>query len=212
MSYAPIVSDQEKWINFTLTTHGWLDESKRLYDFLEPGKNRSLEPPAPQLPPIVFTLTNGTAAPREPGGIFVPRFLVSPPPILTAKPYANLDLYVIADLKSVSDAAVQLKDAVFSRYNVVYTRGVQNIIGDEETKNGHQNHPHSVSAQPVYDTLDPSTKKVVAYVFSTFAWNYYLNYLLPDGVNGIHVVFYNSCNQTVTYQLNGNKVRDCTCF
>jgi hypothetical protein len=193
-------------------TRGWLDDSKRIYDLLQPGKNRSLEPLTPPLPPIILSVQNNTLVPRIPGGTFVSSFQVSPPPLSTAQFYQNIDLYSVADIKTVSDAAVLLKDAVFTKWSLDYAVNVLNTVGEEEALNHHMDHPHSIASQPVYDTLDTSTNQVVAYIYSTVAWNNYLNNLLPDGVNGINVVFYNSCNQTVTYQLNGHEVRYGTTF
>jgi hypothetical protein len=55
ITYAPIVSDEERWINFSNNTRGWLDESKFLYYLLQPGQNRSSEPKNPPLPSVVWT-------------------------------------------------------------------------------------------------------------------------------------------------------------
>ena len=63
--------------------------------------------------------------------------------------------------------------------------------------------PHGMAAVPVYSSFDPNNREVVGYIFSMFSWDVYLFNLIPSGVNGMQVVFSNSCGQTATYSLCG---------
>jgi hypothetical protein len=207
ITYAPIVIDQGGWINFTNYTRDWIEESKHWYDILEPGLNRSLEPKTPPLSNITwaYSTQDGSLVKRLGRGNLVPSFQISPPPLSTVGIYQNIDLFSDLNFKHVSTAAVQLNDAVFSKFSSTYAVYVESIVGDENEEDDHAVHPHSVAAQPVFNTLETS-KKIVGYLYSIISWNHYLNDLLPEGVSGVHVVFRNSCNQSFTYQLNGNKV------
>jgi hypothetical protein len=66
--------------------------------------------------------------------------------------------------------------------------------------------PHGMAAVPVYSSSDPNNREVVGYMFSLFSWDVYLFNLLPSGVNGMQVVFSNSCGQAATYSLCGPAV------
>jgi hypothetical protein len=202
------VIEEDKWINFTQYTRNWLDESKFIYDVLEPGKNRSLEPKAPPLPNAVWSYSEDdrSLVKRDGRGNFVPSFHISPPPFNSGEISENIDLFSDDNYKNISLAAVKLKDAVFSRFDPLYAEYVASIVGTNVTSLQAE-HPRSVAAQPVYNKLDASTKKIVGYLYSIVSWKYYLSDLLPKGVNGVYVVLRNSCNQSVTYRLNGNEVR-----
>jgi hypothetical protein len=208
------VIDEEEWLNFTQYTRDWYDESKFIYDILEPGKNRSLEAKTRALPNVVWSYSNNhSLVERDGRGNFVPSFHISPPPIYNVNViYENIDLFSDANYKNISLAAVKLKDAVFSRFDPFYAQYVSSVVGNvkNETEQEFMDHPRSVAAQPVYNKLDASTQKIVGYLYSIVSWEYYLRDLLPKGVNGVYVVLRNSCNQSSTYQLNGNEV--CTIF
>jgi hypothetical protein len=118
--------------------------------------------------------------------------------------------------KSVSVAAVTLKDSVFAGFSDDFTTWVDGILGEErhqqihdsmhpESRANRYSHPHTLTAQPVYDSLSRETK-VVGYLFSVFAWDAILVNLLPEGVSGIIVVIRNTCDEFCTYVLNGNEV------
>jgi hypothetical protein len=213
------VIDEDKWINFTQYTRGWLDESKRIYDTLQPGQNRSMEAKTPELPEIVWAINDqdGSLVKRSGRGNFVPTLHISPPPLNNGEIYQNVDLFSDPNYKAVSLAAVKLKDAVFSQFSQSYAIDIDQIVGAPQHQKLHDSyhpidktdrlrHPHSIAAQPVYNKLEASTNKIVGYLYSIIAWDFFLVNLLPEGVTGVYVILRNSCNQTVTYQLDGNEV------
>jgi hypothetical protein len=66
--YEPIVqnSDFTRRIKLTKKTKGWLDESKIVFDQLEPGLNRSMEPKRTYVPPLIFRFdTKGNKTSRN---------------------------------------------------------------------------------------------------------------------------------------------------
>jgi hypothetical protein len=65
------------------------------------------------------------------------------------------------------------------------------------------NEPHGMTAMPVYNSLDPNNREVIGFIFALFSWDVFLYNLLPKGVNGMQVVFRNTCGQAATYSLCG---------
>ncbi|CAB9509263.1 Guanylate cyclase [Seminavis robusta] len=63
--------------------------------------------------------------------------------------------------------------------------------------------PHSFAAYPVHKTTGDPTSGAVAQLSAAFAWDVALWNLLPDGVQGIHVVLRNTCTQSYTYNIVG---------
>jgi hypothetical protein len=112
VEYAPVAYSAQDWVAFSLQNVGWLDESKRIYDELEPGLNRSQESPTLAGPSVVLRMNRVTDQfePWMGSGTFYPKFHTSPPPPAD-KPIAfqNLDLFSIPEYKAVSLAAVAVK-------------------------------------------------------------------------------------------------------
>jgi hypothetical protein len=218
ITYAPIVTKESSWIEYSQANRDWLDDSKFIFDQLEPGSDRASEPKATALADVIWSIgEDGSLAPRKGRGIFAPSFMISPPPINNGEIYENIDLFSNPNYKSVTLAAVKLKDAVFSRFDEHFAAGVDGILGEEQHEGLHDtihtvcrqsrlSHPHSIAAQPIYDSLSRETK-VVGYLFAVVAWDNFLVDLLPEGVDGVIAVVRNSCDQIVTYELNGNEVR-----
>jgi hypothetical protein len=216
ITYAPIATNEASWIEFSQASREWLDESKYIFDELEPGQDRSKEPKTPPFDDVVWSINeDGSLAKRKGRGLFAPSFMISPPPMNNGNIFENIDLFSHPNYKSVTLAAVKLKDAVFSRFDASFSKASDEVLGDTQHQSLHDptnsnvmdqvSYPHSIAAQPIYLSLSRETK-VVGYLFAIIAWDNYLVDLLPEGVNGIIVVLRNSCDQTVTYQLNGNEV------
>ena len=258
--YGPVAPKIEPWLEFAQASRGWLDESKVMYDALEPGQNRSDEPATPMLPDAVYDYvpspTNASAdlKKRTQKGFFLPSLHVSPPPVLPAGvyPYQNVNMFSNPVYKDISLASVELKgkekekcqgwlawsvrlsqhiltvltctadsvmnvDSVFSPFDASLVDFVDIILGTDRHEASHQGsdfyesninfkrqmHPHSIISQPVYKALLFNDNSVVGYLYSIITWHRYLENLLPEGVQGIRAVLRNSCNQSVTYELEG---------
>ena len=205
-------------MKFSKESRGWLEESKYTYDQLQPGQNRAREPMSPPLDDIVWSFDEGTNLTKRKGrGIFAPTFMISPPPVLGNGTFENIDLFSNPVYKDVAFAAVTLKDSVFTAFSDDLATWADGILGADIHQKIHDArhpvsrverhvHPHTLSAQPVFDSLSRETK-VVGYLFSIFAWDHILVDLLPEGVIGIIIVIRNTCDQFATYVLNGNEVR-----
>jgi hypothetical protein len=207
VTYAPVVfgTQMDQYLTFANATRGWYDQSRVMYDELEPGMNRSAEPLASALPTELWTEDgNGTRLIDE--GVVpiaIPSLHISPPPPLTDKVRQNIDLWRDVRYKTVTLASLTLKDAVFSEFGDFYS--YEELTNDEDRR-----HPHSIAAQPIFkNRLRIETNKkglqVVAYLYSIINWRKYLVNLLPHGVNGVMAVLRNSCDQKFTYRLDGNE-------
>ena len=61
--------------------------------------------------------------------------------------------------------------------------------------------------QPVFkETNANGTKTLAGYFKASLPWAYFFRGLLPKGKEGIRVIVQSSCNQTLTYELNGAEV------
>jgi len=109
------------------------------------------------------------------------------------------------------------KDAVFSPFDDKFATYVDSVVGQERHSLMHEDTgshmlPHSIAAQPVYKNferrLDGSLDTVIGYLFSVISWDTYLDNLLPQGINGIVAVLRNSCNQSYTFEINGQEVSE----
>jgi len=54
--------------------------------------------------------------------------------------------------------------------------------------------------------VQPPGPVMVGMLTSVIAFDNYLSDLLPDGIEGIHLVLTNNCNNSVTYELTGSRV------
>lgn len=114
--YAPIAFNFREWITFANATKGWLDDSKLIYDQLNPGSNRSADPPRTYLPPVVYRFDeNGFRVPwfgdETNATPFCPRLYTSPPPYQGDGIVQNEDLYTKELYKAVSSGATESKGA-----------------------------------------------------------------------------------------------------
>ena len=214
ITYAPVATNLQEWINFSTSHIDWYQESKEMFDQLEPGLNRTEETPLQSIPPVVYRLNNdGLGKAWEDNRLFCPSVHTSPPPLASAKAIMNVDFFSHPEILAVSLAAEKLKDAVFSSFN--YKIGfLQDLMGTavdhgrthaENEGTADVPHPQSISAQAVFQGLSDDQLFAVGYIFTIISWDKYLINLLPQGVHGIVVVLKSSCGDSVTYVLEGKE-------
>jgi hypothetical protein len=66
--------------------------------------------------------------------------------------------------------------------------------------------PHSLLVSPVFGKLGDSNSDIVGFFVGVVAFDVYLANLLPDGLEGIDCVVKNTCGQSYTYGLTGERV------
>lgn len=71
--------------------------------------------------------------------------------------------------------------------------------------NAYEDGPVSDFYYPVYDSFDPSSRKLVAVFDALVYWQVYFVNVLPVNADGVIVVLENTCNQTFTYAVDGPK-------
>ena len=69
--------------------------------------------------------------------------------------------------------------------------------------------PHSFVVHPVHRALRPgepldTVREIEGILAGASAWDVALLNLLPQGVEGIHAVVRNNCNQSYTYEVQGS--------
>ncbi|CAB9529947.1 Receptor-type guanylate cyclase gcy [Seminavis robusta] len=65
--------------------------------------------------------------------------------------------------------------------------------------------PVNLFYQPVFDSFDEENRNLAAFVYMALRVQDHFEDLLHDGAVGIYVVLTNTCNKTVTYQVNGRE-------
>jgi len=86
-------------------------------------------------------------------------------------------------------------------HNSFHEQFVTNLNGED-----YYDHPHSVVMQPVFDAF--GSDQVAGFLLGVVAWDRYFAKLLPDEVNNIVAVLRNSCGDSFTYIIDGDKVRN----
>jgi hypothetical protein len=89
---------------------------------------------------------------------------------------------------------------------------LNNFLDDDGTNDLDHTEPLSPFIYPVYNTSAEAVKddhiedaKEVALIVSYFYWRDFLKDILPHGQRGLVVVLANECNQSFTYQVNGEE-------
>jgi len=65
------------------------------------------------------------------------------------------------------------------------------------------NNPHSFTFHPVHRVPGNESSDIVAMFACATAWDFSMLNLLPDNVKGMYCLVQNTCNQTVTYRIDG---------
>jgi hypothetical protein len=66
--------------------------------------------------------------------------------------------------------------------------------------------PHSFLVEPVYDAFE-EPKQIVGFLTGLTGWENLLNFILPDGKNGVVCVFRSTCGHVMSWEVNGQRSR-----
>ena len=219
IAFTPLVSDADKykWYQFSSENQGWVKESR---DYLIQN-NADLEKTFidGRIVPVIYQRDAATGEIIEaPGpGPYTPTWYMSPPPFNQGL-VVNYNMLAEQFLDDMLPSVALAKEGLMSSVNLAVAKLGGTAISDQAHEAFHfqyvegltgeslYEHPHSVYVQPVYNTLDKGTSEIVGMVLVTVPWDRYLANLLPVGVNGIFAVLENSCGQSYTYVIRGNKV------
>jgi hypothetical protein len=88
-------------------------------------------------------------------------------------------------------------------YNTEFLSVVEGVKDDDGELD---HHPKSTLIQPIYAVVNDRSSELSGILLGTVEWDLYLRGILPDGIDGIFVVFENSCGDVFTFELKGPKV------
>jgi hypothetical protein len=222
--FTPIVgvSELTQWQEYATANEGWYEESKRLV--VASGEGTIVQSDfAPGSPlPIIYEAVrdeNGNVLPGPPTNPpFYPIWQFSPPPFSPFLIKANLAAEFSPGLKAASDAREGIIGSTTFSYPDDYIKASKEdhiafhapfSTSEIEFAN---DRPHAFFFQPIFREIYDVTSDVVGTINALIPWDRYFANLLPEGVNGITCVASNTCGQSFTYFIDGNKVSYCAPF
>jgi hypothetical protein len=223
--YSPKVEIDEvtRWQEYATANESWYEESKQLAVSSSDG-SLVMSDYAPGSPiPFIFNTVfdeDGNPAPGPPlNPPFYPVWQFSPPPFSPYLLKANIGGVPV--IRSALEAAAVAGEGVLgttSFDNLYRLGGLAYKEGDHEkfhapflTSSDTETawkRPHTLFHEPIFRELYNKTSEVVGYVNALVPWDRYFANLLPEGVKGITCVASNTCGQSFTYYLDGNRVSD----
>jgi hypothetical protein len=221
--YSPKVEIDQvtSWQEYATANEGWIEASKQLAVSSSNG-SLVMSDYAPGSPlPYIFDRIldeDGHSAAGPPiNPPFYPVWQFSPPPF---SPYLfKVNIGGEPEISSALEAAAVTGEGVLgttSFDNLYLLGGLAYKEGDHEkfhapflvssdTETAWKR-PHTLFHQPIFREIYNSTSEVVGYMNAVVPWDRYFANLLPEGVKGITCVASNTCGQSFTYYLEGNKV------
>jgi hypothetical protein len=203
-----------QWQEYAIANEGWYEESKKLaISFSEGSLVQSDFASGSMLPFIYNTIVdeNGNSSPGSPvNPPFYPIWQHSPPPFSPA-------------LIKVSLPGAQFEGAGAAREGILDSSffsdptGLSALASKAEDHRAHHSmvssdsesaydRPHVFLYQPIFREIYNSSSEIVGYVSALITWDRYFSNLLPEGRKGITCVVSNTCGQSFTYYLDGNRV------
>jgi hypothetical protein len=185
LSITPFVTPENKdrWANYTVANQGWVQES---HDYLQ--TNMTAWPIAP----YIWTDFRTVMSPKplqEPlaDNQFLPLWQTA---VLSFQGLAmvNFDAYGFPGFPEYVARVTQSRKPILSyAFNV-------NSVGTQT--------PESFMILPIFETVNANAP-MVATVSSRLPWENYFDNLVPEGIDGIHIVIRNPCSEPITYEING---------
>ena len=193
---------EEDWLNYSSSHYEeWVKEGH----VIETGNTNALK--AAGYHPFISSPGPDGFAPDAERDYYFASWSFSPPP--ASYGLINWNVAAIPDYAGVVSTLLQVEDEVIVS-NVRPYVGVPLALTKEEHDEMHDvlddsdsEHPHSFAFSLIRkDPADPKSEPV-GLIAGALAWDFSLLDLLPEGVNGLHAIVSNNCNQTYTYELIG---------
>lgn len=200
VSFCPIVKGDQKddWLDYASRKTGWVVEGHLQQmgslERLMANKSTSYVGKMQKVTPTGFQPD------EDPRDVYLPGWTYAPPPASYA--LVNLNMALIAPALFDSFLVLQ-NETLFTQ--VMKHPGIPVAFSYEEHARYHSKmtdsnveNPHSFFAHPVYALPGNKSSGVVGVLTGASAWDASLLGLLPEGVEDIHVVIENTCNQSFT--------------
>jgi len=225
MTFHPIVRNEDRllWEQYSIEHQHWIKTSHALIaegedhehsDYADMVEN---EPIAPFIHSHNELGEDVRSSPLQ--EFYLPSWQSSPPP--DDPTFVNFDILSIPHWAALFEAMVAKRSTVLTYVeDVTELAKVSTIIdhgilhhheGDDDSEHVHQVtfaddsiQPHAVALTPVFKGLfGDEREEVVGVVFSIIPFDQYMTNLLPEGVDSLEVVLWNTCNQTFTFHIQG---------
>mmetsp|Transcript_10346 Transcript_10346/g.22776 ORF Transcript_10346/g.22776 Transcript_10346/m.22776 type:complete len:1195 (-) Transcript_10346:89-3673(-) len=217
ITYQPLVNltNLQQWNNYSHHNQNWMVQSRESAIASSKGAiipSRYIEQPIPAS--VYFGFDEGaTLAPEYGGDTFMPIWMTSPPPYIPV--LINFDLYAL--LKITIDASISAREPVMAEVQDASAMAGTLLSAEDNDRyhtdvlanNGSQfnpfDHPHTQIFAPVFEDPNDDNSAVVGVIDFVVTWDKYMAGLLPEGTFGVHCVVKNTCGQSYTYKIEGNK-------
>jgi hypothetical protein len=183
---------RDRWENYSGTGQGWVEESYEYLGLDDPREE------APSITPYIFR-RDDDMLPYKDGvqaNIYIPMWQTSPP----------------ADQRIQDVNFNVLDDASFEDMFMVISEGAAYAMTPPSTTSSTTEDttdpagwPRSILSQPVFDSSGIDSK-LVAFITSTLPHHLLFQDTLPDGVDGVDLVFRDTCGEDFTYRVNAHAV------
>jgi hypothetical protein len=215
------VGEVTHWQEYATANEGWYEESKQLH--VSSGEGNLVQSdfaPGSPFPFIYNTIVDESGDPSVMPAVnppFYPIWQLSPPPFS--------QFLIKANIGKVPEFSSSLKAADVAREGVLGSTFFSDLYGLSGLASKEEDHeafhdkflvssdtesaydrPHGFFSQPIFREIYNDTSEIVGYINALITWDSYFANLLPEGVKGIACVASNTCGQTFTYYLDGNKV------
>lgn len=220
--YAPIIATPEQaefWVqNYTMDQYeNWMTAS-RTFELSKTGEtweSRGFDTTAKPMP-FLYGMNETTGLPQAQqrnAAPWTPVWQLSPVPI--SAQIINLNARSLAVLKQAEEAVTRARRGLLTR--CVWLKRFSGFISTDPKHDAYHDslvsseesdsfdRPHLFLVQPVFGTVYDNAP-VVGFVYSVITWDSYVVNLLPKGAAKMTVVVANDCEQSYSYEVDGDKV------
>jgi hypothetical protein len=211
--------DLTRWEEYATANEGWYEQSKQLAVYSSESSAVLSDFETGNISAVIYDppdSDNEDISPASPP--FYPMWQFSPPPFTPIALKANFaQLFDFGDYLKTVDIVREgilgatytepttlgestLKRAAHKAYHAQFL-----VSSDVGSINAFER-PHAFFFQPVFREPYNDASEIVGTINAMLPWDRYFANLLPKGVKGITIVLKNTCGQSFTYYLDGNKV------
>jgi hypothetical protein len=212
--FTPKVEADEltRWQEYAIANEGWYEESKQLA--VSSSETSSILSDFVPGNISAFIYNPRDVSPASPP--FYPIWQFSPPPFSPRALKANFAQLGFGDYLKTVDIVREgvfgetldnsdlgdwtLKPSDHAAYHAQFL-----VSSDVELSSAFER-PHAFFFQPVFREPYNDASEIVGTINAMLPWDRHFANLLPEGIKGITGVLKNTCGQSFTYYLDGNKV------